>query len=94
MMRMRSLKNNTEASAIPLILFVLGLFATGAVYTFCFIYIAPCFYDLVPNGMFKTLILGIIYFVPLVVLLVGVLSLLLSGIKKDGSWMQQGGFIQ
>ncbi len=93
MIRYRSLKNNDDASAIPLILFILGLFGSGAVYSFCFIVIAPSLYDLIPDSMFKTLILGIIYFVPLVILIVGVLALLLSGMKKSNAWQQQGGIV-
>jgi len=84
---MRELKNNTDGSAIPLILFVAGVFGTGAVYTLLFIVVAlPSFSVLIPDSVFKTIIIGIVYFAPLIVLVIGVLALILAGMKRTPSW--------
>jgi len=90
---MRKLLRNDDASAIPLILFIFGLIGAGGFYTFFFIVVGPSFHGLIPDGMMKTLILGIIYFVPAIILIVGGIALILSGMKNNPSWKQQGGMV-
>jgi len=74
--------NDNEASAVPLILFFLTIFVCGALYTFLFVEVGqPLFDSWIPASDSKTFIMMGIYAIPLFVLIVGVLSLLLSGLK-------------
>ena len=89
---MRSFICDEYGSAIPIILFLGGIFAAGGLYSLLFIVVAlPTLSALIPDSVFKTVILGIIYFAPLIILIVGVLALLLAGMKRHPSWMQTSG---
>ncbi len=81
---MRKIINNNEASAIPVILFVLGLLVAGLMYTVFFIMFAPTLYVLIPDSVFKTIIIwGFIYFLPVVIIFVGAITLMISAQKKE-----------
>lgn len=88
--RFKTLKcfiHDEQASAIPMILFILGLLGAGAMYSLFFIIVGiPTLSPFIPDSMFKTLIIGIIYFSPFVVLIVGVLALMQSGMKWNPMW--------
>ena len=76
------LKNNT-GSAVPIILFILTIIGCGALYTLLFLQIAqPSFEHMIPNSDSKTFIMMIIYALPLMILITGVISLLQAGLKK------------
>ena len=85
---MRTLRNNQNGSAIPLILFILTIFVAGAMYTLFFIEVGLPLLDLipVPASSSKTLIMTLIYAIPLIVLIVGLISLILAAIKKEGGY--------
>ena len=81
---MRSLLQDNNASAVPVILFVVTIIAVGAMYTLFFLEIGfPALSSYIPASDSKTFIMMLLYAIPLVVLLVGVVSLLLAGIKRD-----------
>lgn len=81
---LRSFIDNEEADAIPLILYVMGVIVGGALYTLFFIYIAPSFYGLIPASVYRVLFLGILYFIPLLILFIGILSMIKAGLKRYG----------
>ena len=81
---LRRLWVDESASAVPVILFIVTLFACGGLYTLFFIEIGlPLFSGYIPAGDAKTFILMCIYAVPLFVIVVGVFSLLLAGLKRQ-----------
>lgn len=81
---MKKLLDNNYASAVPLILFVVTIFACGALYTFFFIELGfPQFDSWIPASDGKTFIMMCIYAIPLFVLVVGSVSLLQAGIKRE-----------
>lgn len=82
---MRTLTKDEHASAIPVILFILTIFVTGALYTLFFIEIGFPLLDMipVPTSPSRTLIMSLIYGIPLIVLIVGIISLWISAMKKD-----------
>lgn len=80
---MKKLLHNNQASAVPLILFAVTIFACGALYTFLFIEFAfPEFDSWIPASDGKTFIMMCIYAIPIIVLVVGSISLLQSGLKR------------
>jgi len=84
---MRKIKDNIDASAIPLILFIFGVFVAGAFYTLLFVIVGiPSLSPLIPDSMFKTFILGIIFYSPFIILVVGIVALVLEGIKRSPNW--------
>ena len=88
---MRKFLNNSVASAVPLILFLLTIVSMGALYTLFFIEIGYPLLDtiIVPDSDSKTFIMMCMYAIPLVVLIVGVIALLMAGLKRTG---YPGGF--
>jgi len=81
---MRSLKNNYDAYAVPLILFVLSIFCLGALYTLFFIQIGlPELSYMIPDSDAKTFILMLIYGLPIIILLVGGIALIKEGLRRD-----------
>jgi len=87
---MRSFKNNLEASAVPLVLFLVTIFVCGALYTLFFIEIGfPLLDGFIPASDSKTFIYMLIYAIPLFVVVIGVIALLISGLKERFS---TGGF--
>ena len=88
---MRMLVSNNEASAVPLILFFLTIFVCGALYTYLFVEVGfPLMSGWIPASDYKIFIMMGLYAIPLFVVIVGILSLLLSGLKYH--W--EGGSIQ
>ena len=76
------LKNNT-GSAVPIILFFMAIFVCGALYTLFFVEIGfPTFDSYVPASDSKTFIMMGLYAIPLFVLIVGVICLIKSGLKR------------
>jgi len=83
-MEIKKLISDNGGSAVPLALFVVTIVSCGALYTFLFVEFAlPEFSSWIPTGDVKTFILMCIYAIPLFVLIVGVISLLLAGLKRD-----------
>lgn len=82
MLRKSFLRNNV-ASAIPLILFVLTIFSVGAVYTLLFIEFGfPTLSSFIPDSDLKTTLMLLLYSIPFFVLIVGVIALIVSGLKR------------
>ena len=80
---MKKLLKNNEASAVPVILFVVTIIVCGALYTLFFIEIGfPSLSGFIPTSDSKTFIMMLIYSIPVLVILVGVISLLQSGMKR------------
>ena len=81
---MRSLKHNNTGSAIPLILFILTIIGAGALYTLLITQVGqPVFDQYIPAGDVKTFVMMLIYGMPVVILVVGVIALIKSGIKQE-----------
>ena len=88
---MRSLKDNNFGSVVPLALFILTIIGCGALYSLLFIEIGiPTFSYMIPEGDAKIYIMMVIYAVPLFVLIIGMLALFLSGLKRTR--YARGGF--
>jgi hypothetical protein len=83
-MKIRKLKNN-DSGIVNLLLFLLTIFGTGALYSLFFLEIAlTLFSSYIPDSDAKTFIFMGIYGVPLIILIVGVFSLVRSGLKNYG----------
>jgi len=81
---MKQIINDTRASAIPVILYVLGIIGAGALYTLLIIEIGqPTFDSYIPSGDVKTFVMMMIYGIPLFILVVGVIALIRSGLKRE-----------
>ena len=81
---MRKLIKNNQASAIPLILFVLTIVTCGALYTLFFVEVAyPSLLYLIPDSASKTFIMMGMYAIPLIIILIGVFSLIKEGVKEN-----------
>lgn len=81
---MRSLSQNTTGSVIPIILFVVTIVGVGALYTLFFLEVGiPQFGDWVPASDSKTFIMMGIYAIPLFVLIIGAISLIRAGLKRE-----------
>jgi Kef-type K+ transport system membrane component KefB len=79
---MRKLKENNNGSIVPIIAFFLTIIVCGALYTVLFLEFGlPTLKSWIPASDAKELIITGIYAIPLIVALVGVLALLLSGLK-------------
>ena len=90
-MQLRNFGRNTNGSAVPLILFIVTIIGVGAIYTLLFLFTAqPLFEGYIPDSDAKTFILMIMYAAPGIVLITGVISLLLSGLKRQGYYMGGG----
>jgi len=80
---MRRIKQDNIGSVVPLILFILTIFGCGALYTLFFTEFAlPTLSSFIPASDSKTFIFMLIYALPLIILIVGVLSLLKEGLKR------------
>jgi len=80
----KPLINNQIASAVPLILFVLTILGAGALYTLLIVEIGqPIFDSYIPSGAVKTFVMMIIYGLPGIILVIGVISLVRSGLKQE-----------
>ena len=81
---MKKFLNNDQGNAVPILLFLATIISVGALYTLFFIYIFfPGISPLVPASDSKTLIMMFLYAIPLVVMVVGVISLIMAGLKRD-----------
>jgi len=84
-MKLRSLNADIYASIVPIILFVLTIVVIGALYTLFFIEIGiPTFTSWIPASDSKTFIMMLIYAMPVIILLVGAISLVREGMKREG----------
>lgn len=80
---MRKLLSDDNGSVVPVILFILTIFISGALYTVFMLEIGfPTFDPWIPSGDSKTFIYMGLYGVPLIVLVVGVFALLKEGLKR------------
>jgi len=81
---MVKLLNNNIGSAVPVILYVLGIIGAGALYTLLIIEIGqPTFDSYIPAGDVKIFVMMMIYGIPLFILVVGVIALIRSGLKRE-----------
>jgi len=81
---MRKFIGSNEASAVPVLLFAATIIVCGALYTLFFIEIGiPSLSGYIPASDSKTFIMMFIYAIPLFVLIIGVLSLLKAGLKRN-----------
>ena len=86
---MRKLLKNSNASAIPIILYFLAIFVCGALYTLFFIEVGyPTFDSYIPASDSKLLIMTGLYSIPLIVLVVGLVALIKAGLKKSEVYVQ------
>lgn len=82
--------DNIEASAVPLILFFMTIFLCGGIYTLLFIEFGiPLVDSWVSSSDSKTFIMMGIYAIPLIILVVGVVWLIIQGLKSRG-WTMGG----
>lgn len=87
-MRLRKLSEETHA-AVEIIYYILTVFACGALYSLLFIVIGfPVFKAFIPASDTKTLMMMFFYGLLGIILIVGVLALIIEGIKKNkaGGW--------
>jgi len=81
---MRRLINNQRASAVPLILFILTIVGAGALYTLLILEVGqPLMDDYIAAGDVKTFVMMVIYGLPMIILVMGVISLIRSGLKQE-----------
>ena len=81
---MRNLVRDNNASAIPVLLFIATIIALGAMYTLFFIEIGiPYLGGFIPASDTKVFIMMFIYAIPITILIVGVVSLMIAGIKRN-----------
>lgn len=75
------------AGSIPLVLWTLGLMAFGGIYTLGFVILLPRLWFVVPDSVYKTIIVyGIIWFAPILVIIIGIAALVIEGMKRNPSW--------
>lgn len=85
MKKLRPIVNNNYGSAIPIILYTFGLLGAGALYHLLFIQIGlPIFSPFIPTDLdpYRYVVLGIIYFLPLLILLMAIFSIIHAGLKR------------
>lgn len=83
---MRSLNKNNDASAVPIILFIITILVCGALYTLFMVEVAyPSLLYMIPASDSKTFIMMGMYAIPLVILLIGVFALIKEGVKESWS---------
>jgi len=81
---MRKLMENNTGSIVPIIYFILAIISVGALYTFFFIEFGlPQFESWIPASDSKTFIIMGIYGMPFIILVVGGISLLKAGLKRE-----------
>jgi len=87
-MKLRKLTEESYA-AVEILYYVLTIFVCGALYSLLFIGIAfPVFKAFVPDSDTKTLTMMFFYGLLGIILIVGVIALIVEGIKKNraGGW--------
>lgn len=81
---MLKIRDDDNASAVPIVLFLVTIFGCGALYTLLFIQFGIGFFgSMVPASDSKTFILMMIYAMPLLVLMIGMVSLIREGLKRS-----------
>jgi uncharacterized BrkB/YihY/UPF0761 family membrane protein len=81
---LRSLKIDNNASAIPIIYFILTIVVCGALFSFFFIEIGfTTFLGYIPESDSKTFLLMMLRGIPLIILFVGVICLIREGLKRE-----------
>ena len=81
---MRSIIKNNNASAVPVMLYVVTIIVCGALYSLFFYEVGfPALLGFIPASDSKTFIMMFLYAIPLFVLLIGVISLLKAGLKRN-----------
>jgi hypothetical protein len=87
MVIMKKFLSNLDGSAVPVILFVLAIIVCGALYTLFFVEIGiPEFDSYTSSGDPKTFIMMCIYAIPGIILVVGVICLVKTGLKREVSF--------
>ena len=85
-MKSRKLISDSYASAVPLIVFCFVIVGAGALYTLLILEVGqPVFDAYIPAGDVKTFVMMVIYSIPIFVLVVGVIWLIMSGLKREVS---------
>ena len=81
-------KIDDKASAVPLFLFIITIIVAGALFALFFIEIGFPILDLlqIADSPYKTFILAALRAIPLIVLIVGCISLILAGLKNEQGW--------
>ena len=81
---MRKILGNNNASAVPIILFVLAIVGCGALYTLFFIFVGYPYIDTLGLNDTTTtsLMMTLFYAIPMIILIVGVISLIKAGLKR------------
>ena len=83
-MKLRKLISDSYASAIPLILFTLTIFGAGALYTLLIVEVGqPIFDQYITAGDVKTFVMMIIYGIPVIILVIGTIALIRTGLKRE-----------
>lgn len=81
---MRKLRYNNNASAVPLLLFIMTIISCGALYTLFFVEVAyPSLLYMIPDSDSKTFIMMGMYAIPLFVLIIGVFAVIKAGLKQS-----------
>jgi hypothetical protein len=81
-MKLRKLIHDTHA-AVEILYYVITIFVCGALYSLLFIGIAFCLKNLVPDSDTKTLMMMFMYGLMGIILVVGVIALIIEGIKRN-----------
>lgn len=80
----KSIRDNNDASIIPIMLFLITIFVVGALYTLFFIEVAfPNLKWMIPDSDSKVFIMMMMYALPLFVMIVGGIALIKEGLKRD-----------
>jgi len=86
---MRSLLADENAGAVNLILFFVTIFSCGGLFMFLIIEVGlPTFGVYIPDDDVGVFIRMCIYSIPILIAVVGTISLLISGIRERGGYYQ------
>jgi hypothetical protein len=80
-MKLRSLSE--PYAAVEILYYVITIFVCGALYSLLFIGIAFCLKPLIPDSDTKTLMMMFMYGLLGIILVVGVIALIIEGIKRN-----------
>ncbi len=83
---MRTFDDN--ASAVPLLLFIVTIVVAGALFALFFVEIGFPLLDMIPipDSDYKTVIMMGLRGIPLIILIVGCVSLIIAGLKNEQGW--------
>jgi len=83
-MKLRILSKANDYAAVEILYYVITIFVCGALYSLLFIGIAfPVFKSFIPDSDSKTLMMMFFYGLLGIILIVGVIALIIEGIKKN-----------